>query len=321
MYRRILVPLDGTRFGDHALPYAVDIALRTGATLELVHVHHHHDYEPSLMALPQYQFQHIADVDVEQDRASEAEEGSYLEQRAAEIELRYPLRVTTRVLTGSTAEAVAREAHEIVADLVVLSSHARRGLERFRLGHLAHELVCSLNVPALCVRPSAEAAPIAAPELRRVLVPLDGSTFSEQILDAVVPLIAMLGARATLLHILSPRPLLASGMRERRAIHTREQAIGYLREVAERYEERMLDPVLTALEDSQPGNVIASLLSLGEYDMAAMATHGRSGLSRLLLGSVAEEVLQHVDKPVLLFRPRLEPVPAPVWADALPIHG
>jgi nucleotide-binding universal stress UspA family protein len=321
MYRRILVPLDGTRFGDHALPYAVDIALRTGATLELAHVHHHHEHEPELAGLPQYQYQHIADADHEYDLESMSVERRYLEERAADIELRYPIRVTTRVLAGRTSDAVVQEAQDIVADLVVLASHARGGLDRLRLGHLAHELVCNLNVPALCVRPLSDAAPIVAPELRRVLVPLDGSEFSEQILDAVAPLIAELGARVTLLHIMSPRPMLSSGVRERRTIHTREQAIGYLQDVARRYRENLPDPVLTALEDSQPANVIASLLSVGEYDMVAMATHGRSGLTRLLMGSVAEEVLRHVEKPVLLFRPRVQRIPATELAEAFRIYG
>jgi nucleotide-binding universal stress UspA family protein len=322
MYHRILVPLDGTRFGEHALPYAVDIAVRTGATLELAHVHHHHEHEPDLAALPPYRFQRISDADAAHDRAEQESEFGYLEQRAADIELRYPVRVTTRMLAGRTASAVAREAQDIVADLVVMATHARQGLERLRLGHLAHELVCSLNVPALCIRPSSEASPIVAPEMRRVLVPLDGSEFSEQVLDAVAPLLMQLQAQPTLLHIMSPRPMLRSGFDERRDIHTREQAIEYLQDVAGRFRGRMPDPMLTALEDSQPGNVIASLLGAGQFDMVAMATHGRSGLSRLVLGSVAEEVLRHVEKPVLLFRPRHErAASSSAFAEAFRIYG
>jgi nucleotide-binding universal stress UspA family protein len=321
MYRRILVPLDGTRFGDHALPHAVDIAVRTGALLELVHVHQHHEHEPDLVALTPYQFQHITRMDAEVDQASQSAERSYLEQRAAEIEIRHGIRVVTRVLAGRTADAVAAEAQDIVADLIVLATHARSGMARLRLGHLAHELVCGLNVPALCVRVPAEDAPLETRAMRRVLIPLDGSSFSEQILEPVVPLVAALGARATLLHILSPRPMVGSGLKERRLISTRQQAIEYLRCVAQRHAGRMPEPVLTALEDSQPANVIASLLSLGEYDAVAMATHGRSGLSRLIMGSVAEEVLQHASRPVLLYRPRLEPLPSTEYADAFRIYG
>ena len=65
MYRRILVPLDGTRFGDHALPWAVDLAQRTGASLELLHVHHHTDPEGRLTAMPQYGYENISRAELE----------------------------------------------------------------------------------------------------------------------------------------------------------------------------------------------------------------------------------------------------------------
>lgn len=322
MYRRILVPLDGTRFGDLALPYAVDIAVRTGAAMELVHVHHHHEHDPDLAAMPQYQYQHIAAVDEARDRDERLNEGTTLEQKAADLEIRHNIRVTTRILAGRTSDAVVREAQDIVADLVVMTSHARQGLSRLRQGDLAHELICSLNVPALCIRPSSEDASLAATPVRRVLVPLDGSEFSEQIMDPLVPLLAGLDAQPTLLHVRTAKPMLASGLAEsRRSIGTREQVIEYLQEVADRYRGRMPEPVLTALEDEQPASVIASLLSLGEYDMAAMATHGRSGLTRLLLGSVAEEVLRRSGKPVLLYRPRLARLPEGELREAFRIYG
>lgn len=322
MYRRILVPLDGTRFGDLALPYAVDIAVRTGAAMELVHVHHHREHDPDLSSMPQYQYQHIAAVDQARDRDERLSERTSLEQRAADIELANNIRVTTRILAGRTADAVVREAQDIVADLVVMASHARQGLPRLRLGDLAHELVCSLNVPALCIRPDSEDAEVVGTPLRRVLVPLDGSSFSEQILDPLAPLLSELDAQPTLLHVRTTKPMLSSGLAEsRRGINTREQAIDYLHDVADRFRGRMPEPVLTALEDENPANVIASLLSLGEYDMAAMATHGRSGLSRLFLGSVAEEVLRHSGKPILLYRPRLERLPEGELREAFRIYG
>jgi nucleotide-binding universal stress UspA family protein len=252
MYHRILVPLDGTRFGEHALPYAVDIAIRTGATLELVHVHHHQEHEPQLARLPQYRYQRIDQVDAEHDVAELSAEAAYLDQRATDIELRYPVRVVTRIVAGRTADAVVQEAQDIVADLIVMATHARQGLDRMRMGHLAHELVCALNVPALCIRPESDDTPIIAPELHRVLIPLDGSAFSEQVLDAAAPLLMQLQAQPTLLHILSPRPMLSSGVQEKRVIATRPQALDYLKDVAERFRGRIPAPILTALEDAQP---------------------------------------------------------------------
>jgi nucleotide-binding universal stress UspA family protein len=305
MYRRILVPLDGTRFGDHALPCAIDLARRTGAAIELLHVHHHAELDAGLSALPQYQFQHIAEADLQHDEQVLRRERRQLEERAADLELRYGIQVRTRIVMGRTDDAILREAQEIVADLVVMATHARSGLERVRHGSVAHELVTHLNVPALLIRPERDDIPLFTPTLRRVLVPLDGSEFSEQLLDVVAPLLQQLGAQPTLLHVVTPRPLLASGLGDSgRTIANRDQALAYLHEVAERFHGRMPEPLLTALEQPEAAGVIAHLVAAGEFDAVAMATHGRSGLSRLLLGSVAETVLRSVDRPVLLYRPR-----------------
>jgi nucleotide-binding universal stress UspA family protein len=313
MLRRILVPLDGTRFGDHALPYAIDLARRAKATVELVHVHRHAERNGDLVGMPQYQFQHIAEAEQRHDERMAAAELRALEEKAASIELRYDIEVRTRLLLGRTDEAILNEAQDVVADLIVMSTHARHGLARLRHGNLANVLVTHMNLPTLCVRPPSEDGPLPTSSLRRVVVPLDGSTFSEQIFDALLPLLNVLRAQATLLHVVYPRPLLSTGFdTDHRAITNRDQALAYLREIAERYRGRMPDPVLVAFEDAQPADLIGSLLDLGEYDMVAMATHGRSGLTRLIMGSVATEVLERTGRPVLLYRPRLVRLPEPV---------
>jgi nucleotide-binding universal stress UspA family protein len=313
MLRRILVPLDGTRFGDHALPYAVDLARRARATLELVHVHHHVELDSDLAAMPQYQFQQIGAADRRHDEEAAANALRVLEEKAAAIEGRHDVEVRTRLLVGRTDDAILAEAHDMVADLIVMATHARHGLARLRHGSLSHVLVTHMNLPTLCVRPVDSEGPLPTSNLRRVLVPLDGSAFAEQVFDALLPLVDVLRAEVTLLHVVWPRPLLSAGFdTAQRSIVNREQALAYLREVAERYSGRLAAPVLTAFEDAQPADLVGTLLGLGEYDLVAMATHGRSGLSRMLMGSVAQEVLERTERPVLLYRPRLAPLPASV---------
>lgn len=280
MYRRIIVPLDGTRFGDEALPAATDLALRAGAMLELVHV-------------------------------GEPGDRHLLEEKAAEMELRYPVEVRTRILTGDTESAVLDEAGDMVADLVVMSTHARSGIERLRRGSLAHALLRHLNVPVLCVHPPEEGTELRVRPLRRILVALDGSPFSEQVLDALVPLAAVLRAELTLLHVVTPVPVLGSALDlAHQGPVNRQDALTYLTAVAERWRGRMTEPVLLALEDRRPANLIATLLAAGEYDTVAMATHGRSGITSLLAGSVADDVLRSTHAPVLLYRPREARLPA-----------
>jgi nucleotide-binding universal stress UspA family protein len=310
VFQRIIVPLDGTPFGEHALPPAIDLAVRLGARIELVHVHHYTERPGHHTALPQYQFQRAADADNAWDADILTRERRELEERAAELELRYGIEVTARVLIGRTPAAIAEEAGNMVADLVVMASHGRTGVARLRHGSLAQELLSQLNVPTLCVHPPAEDAPPSTHALQRILVPLDGSLFSEQVLDIVAPLATLLGLQVTLLHVVAPRPLLNSGTADgQRVILRRDQAIEYLHEVAERWHGRMPEPVLLALEDVRPAKLIATLLGAGDYDAVTMATHGRGGLSAMLMGSVAADVLCATGAPVLLYRPRIMRLP------------
>jgi nucleotide-binding universal stress UspA family protein len=296
MIHRILVPLDGTAFGDHALPYAISIARRTGATLELAHVHRRAATDPRL----------TAELHARDEDDAVCGEDAALEERAADIEMRFGLRVVTRVLHGSTARALTREATDTVADLVVLATHARRGLPRLRYGDLAHHLVTRLNTPALCIRPSHGSVPVGKAAIRRMLVTLDGSEFSEQIMDRVVPLAHAIGARLALLHVVSPASLMIAGFNDLRPpIPHREEALRYLAYLAERVPAGMPEPELIAAEADNAASAIITQLGRLPHDALAMATHGRNGFSRVILGSVAEQVLRATGKPVLLYRPRL----------------
>ena len=306
MFRRILVPLDGTAFGDHALPYAISIARRTGATLELAHVHRWAETAPRRAALSRFQDGQVEELRARVEDETMRVEDSALEERAVDIEMRFGLRVITRVLYGSTARALTREATDAMADLVVMATHARSGLPRLRYGDLAHHLVTRLNIPALCIRPSRGSVPVGNAALRRILVTLDGSEFSEQIMDRVVPLAHAIGARLALLHVVSPASLMIAGFDDLRPpIPHREEALRYLAYLAERVPAGMPEPQLIAADADNAALAIIAQLGRRPLDALAIATHGRNGFSRIILGSVAEQVLRATGKPVLLYRPRL----------------
>jgi nucleotide-binding universal stress UspA family protein len=303
MYRRILVPLDGTHFGDHALPYAVRIASRTGAALELVHVHRPYELEAELDAMPQYHYQHV-------------------EEAAADIEVRYGVSTSTRVLHGGTARALTQEAQDIVADLVVMATHARRGISRLMHGDIAHQLVHDFNIPMLTVHPPVDDGPLAAGELNHFLVTLDGSAFSEQILDVVVPLAEGLGARVSLMHVYSHRTLKYNGLQpEQRVVACHAEAVRYLEAVADRLPDSLREPQLVVAASDDPASAIVDALTGAPAAALAIATHGRSGLSRMVLGSVAERVVQAMHQPVLLYRPRLARLPEGFLASAFGLEG
>lgn len=323
MYHRILVPLDGTRFGDHALPYAIWIASRTGASVELVHVHRRQELDAGIDALPVYHFEHVEVADARRDREALKAEVDLLEERAADIELRFGVRTTTRVLHGARAHALEQEAHDFVADLVVMATHARRGVARLVYGDLAHQLLHDFNVPMLAVHPPTTDAPLGSGELTHFLVPLDGSAFSEQVLDVVGPLATQLGARLSLLHVCSNRTLKTNGLQNgngERDIPHRTDAIHYLNELADRMASKLPEPKLLVVESDDPARAIVDALEAAPGAALAMATHGRSGLSRVILGSVADTVVHATNQPVLLYRPRLARLPYGDLAAALRIE-
>ncbi|MBR9988612.1 MAG: universal stress protein [Gemmatimonadetes bacterium] len=323
MFRRILVPLDGTAFGDHALPYAIAIATRTGATLELAHVHRRVETEPQLSGMPQYQFEHVEEIRAGDDDDALAAEDAMLEERASGIEQRYGVRAIARVLRGSMVKALTDEAADTVADMVVMSTHARSGLLRLRHGDLAADLVRNLNIPTLCVQPPDDAAQaVGSGALRRILVTLDGSDFSEQILDFVVPLANALGARLSLLHVISPASMMITAESDlQRPIPHRTEAMEYLTHVAAKFPAGTPEPELIAAEAGDGASAIIAELQRPTHDALAIATHGRSGLSRMILGSVAERVVRATKRPVLLYRPRIVRIPESGLTDAFRIYG
>jgi len=324
MYHRIVVPLDGTTFSAYALPFALGIAERAGASLELCHVHVHQDRNPDFAALTPYQFQHCVDAEYDYDADSAAEESSALESIAAELRVRTSVPVETRSLTGRVDGAIQHEAETAVADLVVMATHARSGFARVRLGSVADRLVHTLNIPILLLQPGDRSAPETFPGFRRALLPLDGSPFSEQVLHQSIPLLQATGARPCLLHVVAP--ILGPARRSAesdggRTIQRREDAIAYLETQARVLSAAGIEAEIEAVVDRSPATAVLNAATAPAIDVLIMATHGRGGLTRLLMGSVADQILRNCQKPLLLYRPQPMPVPQRELQDAFLSYG
>ena len=324
MYHRIIVPLDGTPFSEYAIPFAASIAERAGATLELCHVHVHHDRNPDFAALTPFQYQNCVEAEYAFDAAHEAREGEYLAAVAERVRQTTTAVVTSRMLTGRVEGAIRHEAETAVADLLVMSTHARSGFARVRLGSVADALVHSLSMPILLVQPGETAAPPSFDGFRRALVTLDGSPFSEQVLHQALPLLATTGARPLLLHVLAPMlgpPRRTGGPEDPRTIQRRQDAIAYLNVQAGVLAQHGLESEVRVVVDRNPAAAILELAAADDVDLLAMATHGRGGLSRLVMGSVADEVMRQCRKPILLYRPRPVAMPHAELQEAFTIYG
>jgi nucleotide-binding universal stress UspA family protein len=220
--------------------------------------------------------------------------------------------VVGHVLEGPVAESVLEFVIARGIDLVVMTTHGRGAFSRFWLGSVTDELARRLPVPMLLVRPGqAGEAPDKVPDLRHILIPLDGTAVAEQVLLPATEVGSLTQADYTLLRVVPPATVIgfdAAGVamggftppaEENLALEARD----YLDRVAARLRSQG-HPVSTAIAIGQPPAlaILAEAQDRG-MDLVAMETHGRKGLTRLMLGSVADKVVRGSPLPVLVHRP------------------
>jgi len=297
----IVVPLDGSSFAEQALPHAARLARKSGALLRIALVH-----TPTSRWDPGVEFR-IFDPDVEiQVREQEY---AYLERVAGEFPSGAGFRVECALLNGAVAEALEDYIVRTGTDLVVMTSHGRGGLGRLVLGNVADQLVHRLHVPVLVVRPEEKQRMSTAPEAPRILVPLDGSETAASILEQAATFARLTGAELILLSVVQPIPILLppfiwppeqlTRSPEQRELMTRR----YLEGVKSALRAKDLSVQSRVTESSKVAREIIRMARQEQCGLIAMATHGAGGLDRVMLGSVADQVVRHADVPVLLLRP------------------
>ena len=299
-----LVPLDGSLFSEHALPIARAIASRSDAALRLAHVH------VPLDGLP---IDGVPLVDPQLDQESRDHERAYLEGLRAERTDELAPTTMVVLLDGTVAAALAEEIRASRAELVVMTTHGRSGLTRVWLGSVAASLIHHVAVPLLLLRPHETVLlPPHPTAFRRITIPLDGSLFAEQVIDRALGLDPARQAEYTLLQVLDPFVRLGYGdgtsvpisAEYQVTMHRQQAAQSYLESVAQRMRADGRQVRAQVVIEQRPAVVILRHAQEHQADLIAMATHGRSGPGRFLVGSVADKVLRGADCPVLLYRPR-----------------
>jgi len=312
MYRTIMVPLDGSPFGECALPLALSMARRSGATLQLVLV-----MPPPGMIYTETPLFIDGTFEQEVHEHQRAGHVAYLERTVKKLKETAPVAIQTILLEGDVPILLRQQAMRGGADVVVMTTHARGPAGRFWLGSVADDLVRKLPMPVLLVRPG-EACTAFEPEPqpRTILIPLDGQPLAEQVIEPAVTLGSLMDASYTLLRIIHPvlpavYPMEGAGMTQvaQSLIDRIEVLQNQLRNEAEEYLEKIAaglrergHRVLTRVEvEDRPA--LAILQQAPMADLVAMSTHGRHGLSRLFVGSVADKVIRGGNVPVLIYRP------------------
>jgi nucleotide-binding universal stress UspA family protein len=294
MYRVIVVPVDGSVFSEGALPLATSLARLTGARLDLVQV-----IEPPAIdgAAPW-----LGDLET---RAAE-----YVGLLAEALRAAGAPEVVTHVLDGPVAKRIKSHVEDAGGDLVVMATHGRGALTRSWLGSVADRLVRTSPVPVLLIRPTESDHPSfqRARDIRHILVPIDGSAESESVVDPVSELAIPLAAEITLLRVIEdPLPpglvFLPGGLQDSDELvdEAVKEARAHLADLAGHVERRGVAVRVELLVDESPASAILKHADEAPVDLIAMSTHGRGGLERVVLGSVADKVVRASKTPVLVF--------------------
>lgn len=200
---------------------------------------------------------------------------------------------------GRPAEEILRVAKERSVDLIAMSTHGRGGVVRLIAGSVAEEVLRKTDLPVLITRPG-----VGVHALKRIVVALDGSERSESILPEAARLARRLRAMVEVLRV--AMPTVAAGAGEAPIVLPPEDPMPYLAPIVAALEKEGIPARAVALEGRASQQILAYLRE-NEGALLCMTTHGRSGLARIMLGSVAEEVVRETPCPVLLRRS----VPAP----------
>ena len=299
MYRALLVPLDGSRFSEHALPLAAGIARRAGAALQLVRVH-----PPTVVGEGVVAFG-------TPDKDAWLQEYAYLDAVAARLGAATGVVATTRVLDGPVAAVLHEHAVGQGIDLVVMATHGYGPFSRFWLGSVADQLAHRLPMPLLLVRPHDAPVDLArGPALGRLLVGLDGSARAEEALKPALDLARLTGATLALLRVVLRPPVYGLDLPGYAAAGTdlavledlQADARDYLQGVADRLRGEGAAVEARVVVHTHAASAILEEASRTGCDLIALETRGRRGVPRLFLGSVADKVVRGAGVPVLLHR-------------------
>jgi nucleotide-binding universal stress UspA family protein len=300
MYRSIFVPLDGSPFAEQAIPLALDLARRAGAMVQVAMVHHPVPALATALEVPE--------IESQLDQEARAREQVYLSSIVARIQKQANVPVTSTLIDGAVTEALQAHVEASGADLVVMTTHGRGPMSRFWLGSVADHLMRVLHVPLLLVRPTGE--PVEPPVIRRILVSLDGSSFSEEAIGPAVALGRIFGAEYALAMVVEPPLPIAdpSGIMVLPvAVGTEEQlkaaATKYLAEQAEKLRKEGLTVTTHQIDGPAAASALLAEAEQCKADVIALASHGAGGFERLVVGSVADKVIRGSTHPTLIVRP------------------
>jgi len=310
MYRRMLVPLDGSELAEVVFTYAKELAGRLDMDIILLHVS-----TPSAKGFMPMQRAYIKRAaEIVKRQAREVQQSTGIEPASK------PVKVRGELAEGYPADEILRYAEENEVDLILMATRGHSGLKRWSLGSVAGKVLSASKVPIWLIRADIpEETPYDKWPSKTLLVPLDGSELAESVLPHVELLAKQRGTEpvdVVLLRVsetpttpsyygpeLSGVSLNWGEYMQREEIRRKQVAKEYLAKVEKRLKDGNIS-VRSEVLGGRANDEIVDYANKHPFSIIFMATHGRSGLSRLVYGSVAANLLHGVSSPIFMVKPK-----------------
>ena len=299
MFRSVVVPLDGSVLADRAIPYAALLAT-PAARIALVAV-----VEP----LPNVPVLARGELDEEAARMRVllAED---LRVKAVALAAK-GFAVSSEVRLGDPATHILCRAGVYHADLIAMTTHGRMGMSRWLLGSVATRVLQNAAVATLIIRPDMHRSAETPPMIASLIVLLDGSALAAEAIPVARDLARQLQVPVEYVRVVDDRDkglfygpysqMYAHDLWEKTRAKLCEEADRYVRDIADRLRATGLAASGTVLS-GLPAEELTQYLADRPHALAIMTTHGRSGVSRWMLGSVAEKLTMSATVPILVLR-------------------
>ena len=283
--QEILIPLDGSTEAECVLPYLRDLAPKFGSRVHVLGVGIGRKTRRVNRLIEDY--------------ISRTANMLHNDNIKAEPVIRY----------GVAADKILDFSAEKEIDLIIMATHGRSGITRWWMGSVAEKVISEATAPVLLVRSKRPGATRTTEKLNfphKILAPLDGSDIGESALPYAETIAAKSRAPISLLQVISPpgtvEANLLGGPDWRKFVKAMHDAgEDYLKSVAERLSGKDIK-VTYEVATGDPADKIVEYAADKEASLIAMSTHGRTGVARWVLGSVADKVLHGARIPVLLVR-------------------
>lgn len=297
--RTIVVGIDFSPAADVACRQAIGIARKLGARIVLAHaaaIPEEPEGIPASMSTTAQAYLAILRDRIAEDRQALTELEERLDSQGVDL--------SHVLVDGFADDAIVSAASELSADLIAVGSHGRHGFGRLVLGSIAERVVRSAHVPVLVARGAAEAADGG---FKKILVATDFSEPAEHGLDLALDLVAADGS-IELVHFWHLPALSRAHASEEVDATVAEIRAGMEQHGRERGADALAArdtsraTVRYSLREGDSRDGIIDLARVAGFDLIVVGSHGRRGLRRLLLGSVAEHTVRHAPCSVLVTR-------------------